>query len=214
MENVMEITLEGQQIELLPEKALFWKEKKALIVSDLHLGKTTTFRRAGIAVSDQLMIQDLDRLQRLLTSKQAQRCIIVGDFLHHPSGLTETTVTLIGKWLEKSCCPVELILGNHDRGLKHLNWPLAITEKALLESPFAFSHIPCTFPGYFTFSGHVHPKILISKRRQNMRLPCFLMQKEQCLLPAFSSFAGGHVIVPSANDQVFAIAEDTVIKLN
>lgn len=212
----MELLLCNQHVELLPEKAIFWKEESILVVSDLHLGKTATFRRAGIPVPDAVMLHDLENLILLLQRKRAKRCVIAGDFLHHPSGLTDQTLALIEDWLLKTPCPVDLILGNHDRAfkqIKHEHWKMTIYEKALFIKPFAFSHIHTDFPGFFTWSGHIHPQIIIGNRRKMTRLPCFLIQPEKGLLPAYSSFAGGFSINRDPNSEIYAIVDDSVIKI-
>ncbi|MGK5595340.1 MAG: ligase-associated DNA damage response endonuclease PdeM [Parachlamydiaceae bacterium] len=209
----MQIFIAEQKIHLLAEKAIFWEEKKTLILSDLHLGKTSTFRRAGIPVSDQAMLQDLMQLESLIKKYHVKRCVIVGDFLHHPNGHTPATMSQIEEWLNQINCKVDLVLGNHDRGVKLLNWRIHIEEQMLLDFPFAFSHQPRMWDNYFTFSGHIHPQVVIAKRRHRFRLPCFVFRPHQCLLPAFSRFAGGHVITPEATDVIYAIAEDSVLKI-
>ena len=44
------IELCGQELELLPQKAIYWKDRNCLLIADLHLGKSTHFRKNGIAV--------------------------------------------------------------------------------------------------------------------------------------------------------------------
>lgn len=39
-----------QQLLMLPERALYWREQRVLFVADLHLGKDATFRQAGLPV--------------------------------------------------------------------------------------------------------------------------------------------------------------------
>ncbi len=39
-----------QDLILLPQKAIYWKQQKALIAADVDLGKVGHFRKAGIAV--------------------------------------------------------------------------------------------------------------------------------------------------------------------
>ena len=66
----------------------------------------------------------------------------------------------------------------------------------------------------FTISGHVHPGIrLRGKGRQSMRLPCFFARQNGILLPAFGTFTGLHILKPAPDDQVFAIAEQSVIPI-
>ena len=55
-----------QNLWLSPQRSIFWEEEKALIVSDLHFGKTGHFRKSGIAVPQSVYEEDLQRLVDLL----------------------------------------------------------------------------------------------------------------------------------------------------
>ena len=59
-------TIQEQHFWLSAHRAIFWEEQKALILSDLHFGKTGHFRKAGIAVPQQVYKEDLQRLISLL----------------------------------------------------------------------------------------------------------------------------------------------------
>ena len=54
----LDFNLLEQDLLLLPEKAIYWKQQKALIAADVHLGKVGHFRKAGIAVPQQLAKDD------------------------------------------------------------------------------------------------------------------------------------------------------------
>ena len=60
------ILIRNQNIILTNQRALFWEESSALIFSDLHLGKTAHFRKNGIALPDNLIQNDLQRLSDLI----------------------------------------------------------------------------------------------------------------------------------------------------
>ena len=47
---MIEITLGDERVVLLPCRALYWPRFNSVIVADLHFGKDSTFRRAGIPV--------------------------------------------------------------------------------------------------------------------------------------------------------------------
>ena len=47
---------------LSANKTIFWEEEKILILSDLHLGKSGHFRKAGIAIPQNILQEDLFRL--------------------------------------------------------------------------------------------------------------------------------------------------------
>src|SRR3982074_1557313 len=44
------IELAGEEIILLPERAIYWPRAETLFVADTHWGKDATFRAAAIAV--------------------------------------------------------------------------------------------------------------------------------------------------------------------
>ena len=66
----MEILLGETQAELLPGRAIFLPQSKTLIVADLHLGKSATFRKRGLPVPEGTTKSDLDRLAALLKATQ------------------------------------------------------------------------------------------------------------------------------------------------
>src|SRR6478609_11114821 len=79
--------LQQQRYWLSPERMVFWEEEKALVVSDLHFGKTGHFRKAGIAVPQSVYKEDLQRLFSLITFFKADRLLIVGDLFHSKANL-------------------------------------------------------------------------------------------------------------------------------
>ena len=64
------------------QRAAFWQKEKALILSDLHIGKTAHFRKNGIALANHIMKSDLERLSALIEYFQPEKFIVVGDLLH------------------------------------------------------------------------------------------------------------------------------------
>src|ERR1017187_1809839 len=67
---------------LSAERCIFWENEKALILSDLHFGKTGHFRKSGIAVPQNVFKEDLQRLFSLVQFFKADSLIIVGDLFH------------------------------------------------------------------------------------------------------------------------------------
>jgi metallophosphoesterase superfamily enzyme len=50
--------LKQQTLWLSPERCLFWEEDKSLIISDIHLGKSGHFRKAGIGIPQAVFKED------------------------------------------------------------------------------------------------------------------------------------------------------------
>ena len=66
----------------------------------------------------------------------------------------------------------------------------------------------------YTISGHVHPGVVVrGLGKQSLSFPCFYFGEDYAVLPAFSRFTGTYNVRPQPGDNVFAIADDCVIKI-
>ncbi len=103
---------------LSPNRAIFWEDEKALIVSDTHFGKTGHFRKHGIAVPPKVYQEDLQRFFNLIHEFKVEKIIIVGDFFH---SVANEELNLFLKW-RRDFLSIHFILvrGNHD--ILHNNW--------------------------------------------------------------------------------------------
>src|SRR6478609_3271958 len=110
--------LQQQRYWLSPERMVFWEEEKALIVSDLHFGKTGHFRKSGIPVPQHVYKHDLQRLITMIQFFQPQKLIVVGDLFHSREN---KELELFLKWRQDfPLLTIELIMGNHD--ILHKSW--------------------------------------------------------------------------------------------
>jgi DNA ligase-associated metallophosphoesterase len=184
------IPIRDQTFILTNQRAAFWVKEKALILSDLHVGKTAHFRKNGIALANHIMKSDLERLSALIEYFQPDRFIVVGDLLHAGDN---SDVDEFCTWRRQyPDLQFYLIEGNHDRISASLEKKLYLDFKAaLLEiDGFTFIHdFESTRPG-FQITGHIHPGIVLNSAVKSIRLPCFVLSENQLLLPAFSEFTG------------------------
>lgn len=189
---------------------------KALVVSDLHLGKSATFRAQGLPVPEGENEHDLARLKEALTRHGATRLIIAGDLIHAPAGKTPATLSAIESFLESCPVPITLVLGNHDRksGLLPSSWGLEILDSLELDG-WLIVHDPSEAPADRpSIAGHWHPAIRIPDgKRTSLRLPCFWLRGRNLVLPSFGSFTGGQVVDPQPGDQIFTVLRDQVVEL-
>jgi DNA ligase-associated metallophosphoesterase len=128
--------LHEQNLWLSAQRSIFWEEQKALIVSDLHFGKTGHFRKSGIAVPQTVYKEDLQRLISLLHHFQPQQLIVVGDFFHSS---INTELDWFKKWrADFSSLKILLVKGNHD--ILQQKWyeesGIDVLEKELQFDPF------------------------------------------------------------------------------
>lgn len=207
-----EIYLGDQKFILTNQRALFWPEYKALVISDLHIGKTAHFRKNGIAVPASVLHKDLDRLRTLCQFFQVQEIIVAGDLVHASEN---SDVTYFEQWL-KQLQGVDLILveGNHDR-ISRKRWAEMGVPQVFSELTRGSVTIVHQFqPGhnFFQINGHVHPGVVLHSKTGRLRLPCFLHNKENLLLPAFSAFTGlDTTSIPIG--EVYCFDEDSIFTI-
>ena len=214
MQNPLQYTIHNNSFWISPERCLFWEEQHALIIADMHLGKTGHFRKSGIAVPQNIYKADLQRLMSQLYFFKAERLIIVGDLTHSDFN---KELELFKKWRRDfSLLQIDLVKGNHDILKDHWYNEVNISNhEELVINNFCFRHDneKCN-NSLFTFSGHIHPGITIKgKAQQSLRFPCFYFTKEECILPAFSHFTGTYTIRPSKGESVFAIVENKIMQV-
>ncbi len=209
----------GQKLVIHPGRAIFWEEKKALILSDLHLGKTGHFRKSGIAVPQNVYKEDLQRLFSLIQFFKPAELIIVGDLFHSREN---KELDLFKKW-RSDLSPVafHLVKGNHDilPAAWYQSADITVTENELNQHPFSFIHDPLEQPTIgeeekYYFTGHIHPGVSIrGMAKQSLHFPCFYFTETYCILPAFSRFTGTVSVPAKKGDHVFAIVENSIIKV-
>ncbi len=212
--RAVEHALHGQRLVLLPERALYWREKKMLVVADAHFGKAQLFRERGVPIPPGTTADDLQRLSHLLADLRPATLLFLGDLTHGPIDHPEDLERLVTPWRARhSEVAMALVSGNHDRwggppAVFGLDWVGAVRH----EDPFVFTHQPQDAAAGYNLAGHLHPAVAI-RGRGGLRasLPCFCFGPDQALLPAFGGFTGCQVIRPRRKDRVFVIADDAVI---
>ena len=222
----MKLTLAGETVYLLPERALFWPRERALIVADLHVGKADVFRARGIPIPAGTSAQTFDRLSHALVHANAlsqtvtERLIILGDFFHAKESMNASTLNALQAWrgLHPSI-DITIVEGNHDQhaGTKKLalTHGIRIVDEPFEITPFTFAHHrpETATDSAYTLYGHIHPCIFLRSNVDRLRVPCFVFGPQSGVLPAFGAFTGGHVITPSPNETVYGIADTIIIKM-
>jgi DNA ligase-associated metallophosphoesterase len=216
MEAQTVITLRGEELVLLPEKAIYWKAKKALLIADLHLGKSGHFRKAGVAIPSSVHNDDLNRLARILSENAVDKLYLLGDLFHSKHNSEwETFICWRNQYPE---IEFHLIKGNHDIMDQQLfvDGNIILHKEPLIISPFIFTHQPLKYsaPDFYQLFGHIHPGVSMNGRGlQSVSLPCFCFSYSGGVLPAFGNFTGHSIIRPSPEDAVFVLCGDKVSRM-
>ncbi|MCO5725100.1 ligase-associated DNA damage response endonuclease PdeM [Robiginitalea marina] len=203
----------GELLELHPWGVLYWKRESLLIVSDVHFGKVTHFRKYGAAVPQKALERNFIRMDCLLQDFRPARVCFLGDLFH--SHLNREW-DLFSQWAVGCPAALELVLGNHDILSPTRYEALGIRcGESFREGPFLFTHYPMDAFEGFNIAGHIHPAVrLKGPGKERLRLPCFFIRGRQLIVPAFGAFTGSHVLEPRKGDRAFALAGEAVIALD
>lgn len=213
--GVARVVVAGEELVLLPERAIHWPRRETLLVADPHFGKAATFRLAGLFVPRGTTESALARLDRMLDATGARRLVFLGDFLHAREGRSDEMLHAVATWRRRhAATEIVLVRGNHDRRAGDPPGSLEIecVDAPHVDAPFVLSHHPRASEGHYVLSGHVHPCVRVRGRaRQSHRLPCFWFGRETAVLPAFGEFTGCAEVGPVPGDRVFVVAENEVV---
>lgn len=211
--SYLPISIAGEDFLLLPQRAMYRPSLQQLILSDLHLGKASHFRKHGVAIPHQSHLKDLDKLNYLLHTWKPHSVILLGDLFH--SSYNREWLWFKALLHEHKHIHFILVEGNHDilekedYIISNLTTTTHITDHALL-----FTHQPQVESGRINVCGHVHPGIrLTGIARQSLSFPCFYHKGTQFILPAFGELTGLYLIEPSAGESCYIIANNKVIEV-
>ncbi len=208
-------------MQLLPDRGVFWLERKTLIVADTHFGKSDRFREAGIPVPSGTTRRDLERLDALLGSTGARELIVLGDFFHAREGRSDRLHAALAEWRARhAALEIAVVRGNHDRhaGDPPADWGIRCVQPPWVVGGVEMVHEPESASGRgAAMAGHVHPVLRMPDADGSIvRWPCYHHAPGLLTLPAFGSFTGGHPVRRRPGDAVYIAAPDgegTVFRL-
>lgn len=183
------LSFAGHDFLALPEAALFWPARRALLVADLHFEKARFFAGAGQFLPPYDSHETALRLAERVRETGARRLFCLGDSFHDADGaghltdsaasvLRDVAATLDWIW----------ITGNHDADAV---FPFGRAEAELVLAGIALRHEADGASAAPEISGHFHPKIRLRHRGQSVARRCFLATDSKIIMPAFGALAGG-----------------------
>jgi hypothetical protein len=180
----------GHELMALPQGALFWPARRALLVADLHLEKASWFARGGQMLPPYDSIATLADLAALAAETDPAEIWCLGDSFHDRHGCdrlpADARAILIGltgavRWT--------WITGNHDPVFADPCGGEILGEVEIDGLLLRHEADPAeTRP---ELSGHFHPKLRISHRGRLVSRRCFVATATKLILPAFGSLTGG-----------------------
>jgi DNA ligase-associated metallophosphoesterase len=198
----------GEELWLLPERAIWVAERRLLLLADLHLGKAEIFQAHGIPLPSDGDAATLNALLDLAGRWRPKQVLVLGDLIHGRLGLTPELRQKLAALPELLGAPLRLVGGNHERGswIENLR-----AEPSLAVGALWLSHEPEPRDGQLNLCGHRHPVALLGHGGERLRLPCFAYDegRQQLSLPSFGALTGGHPC--AAHERVWLVAEGTVV---
>ena len=195
----------GHELMALPQGALFWPARKALLFADLHLEKASWFARMGQMLPPYDSIATLSDLDALAASTGAGEIWCLGDSFHDAQGCERlparartllTALTAATRWT--------WIVGNHDPMMGQRRPPDGAPEarsftdlcggKIVAEAEvdgLVLRHEADPEETRPELSGHFHPKLRVSHRGRMVSRRCFVAGERKLILPAFGALTGG-----------------------
>lgn len=170
--------------------ALYWPDRRTLVVSDLHFEKGTSYARRAIFLPPYDSRTTLNRLEAALARHAVERVICLGDSFHDEGAFDRLNdedhnrlANLVRRydwvWIE----------GNHDP-----HPPTSIGGRVtarLQEGNLTFQHEASAKQVHGEITGHFHPKAKVTQRGRTVSRPCFIEDGQRLIMPSFGAYTGG-----------------------
>lgn len=187
---MVRFSFSGHELMALPQGALYWPSRRALLVADLHLEKASWFARLGQMLPPYDSLATLSDLTAVAASTEAREIWCLGDSFHDRDGCDRlpvaardmlTALTGSTRWT--------WITGNHDPVFAdHCGG--AIASHAEVDG-LVLRHEADPAELRPELSGHFHPKLRIRQRGRQVSRRCFIGTDRKLILPAFGALTGG-----------------------
>ena len=183
------LSFAGHEFLADPQGALWWPERHALLVADLHLEKASWYAKLGQFLPPYDSQATLAALTEVVDRTGATRLYCLGDSFHDSRAAERiaprdaarlAAMTAERDWI--------WITGNHDPE------PPAYLGGRVAESvalgPLCFRHEARAGAGG-EVSGHYHPVAAIRVRGNRVRARCFATDGQRLIMPSFGAYTGG-----------------------
>ncbi len=188
--GMVPLSFGGHEFAAMPQGALFWPARRALLLADLHLEKASWFARGGQMLPPYDSIATLADVAALVAATGAREMWCLGDSFHDPAGcarlperardlLTGLTGALRWTW----------ITGNHDRVYVD-RCGGEVAEEAVVDG-IVLRHEAMAGEERAEMSGHFHPKLRVRVRGKLVSRRCFVATGRKLIFPAFGALTGG-----------------------
>lgn len=184
------LSFAGHELVALPDAALYWPARRALLLADLHFEKASWYARHGQMLPPYDSIATLAAIAALTERLDVGEVWCLGDSFHD------------GKAAARLAPPAREILlgltrrlrwtwitGNHDPA-PQADFGAAIMPEAEVDG-IILRHEADPHDPRPELSGHFHPKFRLMHRGKSVSRRCFILSERKIILPAFGALTGG-----------------------
>lgn len=196
------LTVAGVELVADLSGALFWPERRMLLVADLHLEKGSACAARGSLLPPFDTADTLERLAWAVACHDPAIVVALGDSFHDTAG-TERLVPQDRARLASLQRGRDWvwIAGNHDpEPGRDVGGTFA---RELRLGPLVLRHEPAGLGTVGEIAGHLHPCARVVQRGRSLTRRCFAADGRRLVMPAFGAYTGGLNVRHAAFDTVF-----------
>jgi hypothetical protein len=180
----------GHDLAALPDGALFWPARRALIVADLHFEKASWFASFGQMLPPYDSAATLSALESAVAAVAPDEIWCLGDSFHDSRGCERLPAAEQARLRALTARHRFVwVIGNHDHAMAD---PCGgeIADEAEIGG-LVLRHEADPQEMRPELSGHFHPKLRIRIRGRLVSRRCFVATGNKLVLPAFGALTGG-----------------------
>ena len=180
----------GHDLAALPDGALYWPARRALILADLHFEKASWFAQAGQMLPPYDSAATLTAIEALVAATRPAEIWCLGDSFHDPKGCERLPATEQGRLRALTGAHHWVwIVGNHDSSIGNPCGGVVMDEAVV--DGLVLRHEADRHDPRPELSGHFHPKLRVRVRGRLVSRRCFIATDTKLILPAFGALTGG-----------------------
>ncbi|MGK2910942.1 MAG: ligase-associated DNA damage response endonuclease PdeM [Sphingobium sp.] len=214
---MVHLSFAGHEMQALPEAALYWPARRALLLADIHFEKASWFARSGQMLPPYDSMATLEALEKLVSRTGAQEIWCLGDSFHDSHGPARLPSDIVARLASLTArLKWTWVTGNHDIAMATSAAFAALGGDIVPEAyvdGILLRHAAEEGEMRPEISGHYHPKIRLALRGRHVARACFVTGRNRIILPAFGALTGGLDVGHEAIRKVVGDAGEALVPL-
>ncbi|MFD1033875.1 ligase-associated DNA damage response endonuclease PdeM [Sphingomonas hankookensis] len=187
---MVRLSFAGHVFDALSAGALYWPDRRALLLADLHFEKASWYAQFGQMLPPYDTLETLAGIETVVARTQPAEIWCLGDSFHDVGGCDRLSEEAQARLRALTGgADWTWITGNHDRVVAdHCGG--RVVDEAVVDG-LVLRHEADPRELRPELSGHFHPKLRLKLRGRGVSRRCFVATARKLILPAFGSLTGG-----------------------